>query len=235
MTPIVEEIIPAPDPAGSCASLDGLSYRLFLDSSRAGTRFGRYSFLTADPAAVVRSRGVETECLDRIAGTHRVIAGDGLVVLRQLVAPHSAGPVPGLPPFQGGAAGYVGYDWGLTLERLPTPCYDDLGLHDLVMGLYDWVLAWDHESSRAWLISTGIPERTVDARHARAASRMTAVKRWLAVPSDRTVAPSDRTVAPSHPRTFAPFYPVDRVWWPASFDLKSSFTRAGYLAAVERV
>jgi para-aminobenzoate synthetase component I len=235
MTPIVEEIIPAPDPAGCCASLDGLSYRLFLDSSSAGSRFGRYSFLTADPVAVIRSRGVETECLDRIDGTHRVIAGDGLVALRQLVAPHSAEPVPALPPFQGGAAGYVGYDWGLTLERLPTPRYDDLGLPDLVMGLYDWVLAWDHESSRAWLISTGIPERTVDARHARAASRVRALKRWLAAPSDRTVAPSDRTVAPSHPRTFAPSYPVDPLWWPASFDLTSSFTRAGYLAAVERV
>ena len=44
----------------------------------------------------------------------------------------------------GGAAGYIGYDWGLTLERLPSPRYDDLALDDVVVGLYDWVLAWDH-------------------------------------------------------------------------------------------
>ncbi len=35
-------------------------------------------------------------------------------------------PVPGLPPFQGGVVGYIAYDWGLTLERLPAPRFDDL-------------------------------------------------------------------------------------------------------------
>jgi len=58
MTPLVEEIVPAPDPADCCAALEGLPYRLFLDSARTASRFGRYSFVTADPVAVVRSRGV---------------------------------------------------------------------------------------------------------------------------------------------------------------------------------
>jgi hypothetical protein len=66
--------------------------------------------------------------------------------------------VPDLPPFQGGAAGYLAYDWGRVLERLPAPRHDDLALPDVVLGLYDWVLAWDHERSRAWMISTGMPE-----------------------------------------------------------------------------
>ena len=232
MSPLVEEIVPAPDPAASCEALAGLPYRLFLDSASTGSRFGRYSFLTADPVAVVRSRGDETECLDLTNGSRHSSHGDALAALRQLLAPHAVEPVSGLPPFQGGAAGYVGYDWGLTLERLPAPRYDDLGLPDVVIGLYDWVLAWDHESSRAWLISTGIPERADDERAARAARRAAAVKQWLAA---RTLAPSDRTIAPSHPRPFAPSYPVDRAWWPASFQLRSSFTRAGYLAAVTRV
>src|SRR4030095_15133441 len=122
----------------------------------------------------------KTESHDLLSGALRTVAGDALVTLRHLISPHKAAPVPGLPPFQGGAAGYVAYDWGLTLERLPSPRYDDLGLPDLVMGLYDWVIAWDHESSRAWLISTGIPERSADTRRARAASRAAAVKEWLA-------------------------------------------------------
>jgi para-aminobenzoate synthetase component 1 len=245
MTPVVEEIVPAPDPAACCEALEGLLYRSFLDSASAGSRFGRYSFLTADPVAVVRSRGAETECLDRMTGTRRSTPGDALVALRQLLAPHAAEAVPGLPPFQGGAAGYVGYDWGLTLERLPAPRYDDLGLPDLVIGLYDWVLAWDHEASRAWLISTGIPEVSTDARLARASSRAAFVRERLAAgaaaPSDRrTVAaapPDHRTVgpAPSHPRTFAPSHLVDRLWWPASLQLRSSFPRKGYLDAVARV
>ena len=58
----------------------------------------------------------------------------------------------------GRAAATSCYDWGLTLERLPAPRHDDLGLDDVVLGLYDWVVAWDHAASKAWLVSTGLPE-----------------------------------------------------------------------------
>ena len=235
MTPIVEEIAPAPDPVRCCEALEGLSYRLFLDSASTAGRFGRYSFLTADPVAVLRSRGVQTECVDLVTGARRAIDGDPFVVLRELIAPHSTDPVPGLPPFQGGAAGYVAYDFGLTLERLPAPRYDDLGMPDLLMGLYDWVIAWDHESARAWVISTGIPERSADARLARATSRAAFVKEQIAngaPPRPRHLASSARH-APL--RALAPSHPVEALWWPSSFQLRSSFTRKGYLDAVERV
>ena len=235
MTPLVEELSPAPDPARCCEALEGLPYRLFLDSASTAQRFGRYSFLAADPVAVVRSRGAEVECLDLLTGARRSSAGDPLAILRELITPYQAAPIVGLPPFQGGAAGYVAYDWGLTLERLPSPRYDDLALPDLVLALYDWVIAWDHESSRAWLIATGIPERTPDALGARAAARAAFVKSRLSEPSDRTVAPPDRTFAPSFSRPFAPSYLVDRLWWSRSFELKSSFSREAYLAAVQRV
>ena len=240
MTPFVEEMSPAPDPVRCCEALEGLPYRLFLDSASTASRFGRYSFLTADPVAIVRSRGVEVECLDLRTGARREISGDPLVALRELVMPHAAEPVSGLPPFQGGAAGYVAYDWGLTLERLPAPRYDDLGLPDLVLGLYDWVIAWDHESSRAWLISTGIPERTADARRVRAASSRciceAAIWRHLRT---STLGPPDPRTGPSHPRTLAPFapsYPVESdAGGTSSFELRSSFTRSDYLDAVSRV
>jgi para-aminobenzoate synthetase component I len=234
--PLVTEIVPAPDPVRCCEALEDLPYRLFLDSASTGSRFGRHSFLSADPVAVVRSRGTETECLDLLNGTHRVVAGDPLVTLRELVVPHAAAPVPGLPPFQGGAAGYVAYDWGLTLERLPSPRYDDLGLPDLVIGIYDWVLAWDHESSRAWLISTGMPDLSAEARLARASRRSAFVQERIAT-RDTGVPPlTDSAKARrSTSRAFAPSHPVDPAWWPPSLELRSSFTRDGYLAAVERV
>ncbi len=238
MRPLVEEIAPAPDPVSCCESLEGLPYRLFLDSANTGSRFGRYSFLMADPVAIVRGRGRETECLDVLTGTSRTAVGDPLAALRQLMSPHAAEPMAELPPFQGGAAGYVAYDWGLTLERLPAPRFDDLGLPDLVMGLYDWVIVWDHESSRAWLISTGMPETSEEGRRTRAAARAALVKERIdatAGPSDQTLGPSDRTLAPSHPRTLAPSYLVDPVWWPSFFELRSSFTRRAYLDAVARV
>src|SRR6185295_16114144 len=162
--PVVEELVPPPDPARCCELLGDLPYRLFLDSAARGARLGRYSFLTADPVAVVRSKGAHVECLDLLGGTARVVAAD---------------PVPGLPPFQGGAAGYLAYDWGRVLERLPVPRYDDLALPDVVFGVYDWVLAWDHDASSAWLISTGLPETTPVGRARRASSRAAAVRERL--------------------------------------------------------
>src|SRR5688572_10943000 len=130
MSPFVEELVPAPDPVRCCAALEAFPYRLFLDSARATSRFGRYSFLTADPVVVVRSRQRKAQCIDLLAGEQQVIEGDPLAFLREFMALHTANPVSGLPPFQGGVAGYFAYDWGLTLERLPSPRYDDLGLPD---------------------------------------------------------------------------------------------------------
>ncbi len=52
--------------------------------------------------------------------------------------------VPGLPPFQGGAAGLFSYDLCHYLERLPRPRYNDLPIPDLAVGLYDWVISFDH-------------------------------------------------------------------------------------------
>jgi para-aminobenzoate synthetase component 1 len=236
MTPLVEELLPAPDPVRCCEALEGLPYRLFLDSASTASRLGRYSFLTADPVAIVRSRGAEAACLDRLTGTRRVITGDPLNALRDLITPHTVEAVPDLPPFQGGAAGYVAYDWGLTLERLPAPRYDDLGLPDLVLGLYDWVIAWDHQLSRAWLISTGMPERHYDARQTQAASRAAVVKKRLGA-RDSGFATRGFGVRDDagQVRERAPSFAVEGGWWNTSFQLRSSFPRDSYLAAVRRV
>jgi para-aminobenzoate synthetase component I len=127
LTPLVEELSPLPDPTSCCEQLAGLPYRLFLDSASTTTRLGRFSFLTADPIDVIERKG----------------SGGALDEVRARLAPFHAEPIDGLPPFQGGAAGYMAYDWGLTLERLPAPRYDDLALPDVVLGIYDWVIVAD--------------------------------------------------------------------------------------------
>jgi para-aminobenzoate synthetase component 1 len=157
--------------------------------------------------------------------------GDPLAKVRSILAPFAAEAVPGLPPFQGGAAGYIAYDWGLALERLPEPAYDDLGLDDVVLGVYDWVLAWDHAESKAWLISTGMPETQPDERVRRARERADAVRRRLKASTPKPAVSWGPALAGSG----APSYPIDDGWWDPRLQLRSSFTRDGYLKAVERV
>ena len=238
MTPFVEELIPAPDPEHCCERFAGLPYRLFLDSASRDERLGQHSFLCADPALVIRSKGATAERIDRDGARHAV-RGDALSVIREVLAPHLTDPVDGLPSFQGGAAGYIAYDWGLTLERLPAPRYDDLALDDVVLGVYDWVIAWDHATRRAWLISTGLPERVEVVRQVRARDRAAWVRGLLAGPrmehSAEPALPVRRQPLADSPPVHAPSYPVEGGWWDPRLEIRSSFTHADYLAAVQRV
>ena len=213
VVPVVEELVPAPDPVETCARFADLPFLVFLDSATHPEQAGRYSFLVADPATIVRSKGALTQQLGE--GRWTRVAADPVAHVSALLEPFAAEPVAGLPPFQGGAAGYVGYDWGAQLERVPRTRYDDLAIPDVMLGLYDWVIAWDHQTKRAWVISTGIPEQGA-ARRERAARRLAFVKERLA---ERR---SDRLAAPSYPVPDVP-------------GLRSNFTREGYLDAVARV
>jgi para-aminobenzoate synthetase component 1 len=237
---MVIELSPAPDPVRCCEILDGLPYRIFLDSALKGTSFARYSFLAADPVAVVRSKDAKTEYLDLLTGTAQIVGDDALTAVRSLLLPHHAESVPGLPPFQGGAAGYLAYDWAKQLERLPSPRFDDLAMPDVVLGIFDWVLAWDHVESRAWLISTGLPETSASRREQRAAERAETVRERLRNDNSRAAsrepraASSEERAARSEQRArMAPSYPVDES--DPRVGLRSSFTHEDYLRAVNRV
>jgi len=110
--PLVEELVPAPDPASACAALAGMPYLLFLDSAthahaRDAAARDRYSFLAADPAIVVRCKAGRAERLDYRDGSRTPLEGHGLTEIRRLLEPFAAEPRPDLPPFQGGAAGYI--------------------------------------------------------------------------------------------------------------------------------
>jgi para-aminobenzoate synthetase component 1 len=225
--PLALELVPAPDPLETCARFAGHPFPLLLDSAGDRGHLGRYSFLAADPFTAVRAKGLLTQQL--VEGRWVRVDGDALARVEALLEPFRSSPLADVPPFQGGAAGYIGYDWGAALERVPRARYDDLAVPDLLLGLYDWVIAWDHAAGRAWMISTGMPERG-EARERRAAKRLALVKQRV-----RGVPPrQNSTVATGDParvaRTAAPSYPV-----PDVPGLRSNFTREGYLDAVARV
>ena len=229
-SPVVERLSVAPDAAATAEQFADLPFLLLLDSTADPERTGRYSFLTADPYAVIRSRGAKAEWLSR-GGEWEPLATDGLSAVRAALTPLATDPVPGLPPFQGGAAGYIGYDWGGTLERLPPSRYDDLALPDLVLGLYDWVLAWDHCEQAAWIIAAGSPAGGADPE-ASARARLEAVRARLAARPPRLVPGEAGGLRPG---PAAPSYPVLGVEGAEEIGLRSTFTHRGYLSALARV
>jgi len=236
--PLVEPLGRTADPAETCAAFLDLPYLLLLDSAAMQQHpDAQYSFLTADPVRVVRSKGVRTEVFQD--GRWTGVAGDALGVARAMLPAEPTPSLPGLPPFQGGIAGYIGYDWGAVLERLPRPRYDDLAIPDVVLGLYDWVIAWDHRSGAAWFISTGLPE-TGPGQEAWAQDRLAMVRGRLAAGAEgRRGGATERRRAPSDPPTLrpstAPSYPVTGIDTAEQIGLRSTFTHRGYLDAVARV
>lgn len=148
MKPVVLELVPPPDPWEAFCRLERLPHVLFLDSALQQPTLGRYSFLTADPFEFLGLSG----------------PADPLVELGKQLARWRCETVPGLPPFQGGAAGLFSYDLCHYIEKLPRPRMNEFPVPDLAVGLYDWVLAFDHVADRAWLISTGFPHGRADQR-----------------------------------------------------------------------
>jgi para-aminobenzoate synthetase component 1 len=149
------------DPADAAAALRHLPCLTFLDSAASDRRLGRYSFVAADPFARLR--------LDK-AGPEWVAR------LKAELAACRIPSLPGLPPFQGGAAGLFSYELGASLERLPQAPADDLAFPDLSLGFYDVVGAFDSRERRGWVVSTGLPESGEKPRARRAIERGV----WLA-------------------------------------------------------
>jgi para-aminobenzoate synthetase component I len=114
----------------------GLPGLAVLESARPG-RNGRWSYLTADPVAVIET---PSDGVDPFASARSLLGRlDGV-----------AAPVGG-PPFLGGLVGYLSYDLGRRFERIPAIAVDDQPLPLLRLALHDWVVTWDRLSGEAWL------------------------------------------------------------------------------------
>ena len=141
-----------------------LPYLVLLDSARSDTPLGRYSFLAADPFATFK-------CVDgRLFEDGEHIEGDVFQLLKERLGQFYLETIPHLPPLQGGAIGYLGYGMGRYIESLPTSTHK-IAHPDLYMGFYDVVIALDHALGKAYIFSSGYPEKG-HAREKRARERM---------------------------------------------------------------
>ena len=146
------------------------------------------------------------------------------------LSPLQLEPQEGLPPFVGGALGFLGYDWGRVLERRPAARYDDLAMPSAMFGLYDWAIVWDHEAGASWLVSTGLPA-TGEERARVAAERIEQIRTRLRHP-DQPERPSHIPGSAPPGRVLAPSYPVLALENAEAIGLRSTFTARGYLSAV---
>ncbi|HPF69299.1 MAG TPA: aminodeoxychorismate synthase component I [Candidatus Krumholzibacteria bacterium] len=217
-------------PLWRCATAWPAGPVALLDSAMDPGRLGRWSFLAAEPAAQVTARRLgpgapgepapfelELTAWRSPDGTRhgspavRRWTGNPFNSLRNIQLDYAAdgGPaLPGLPPFQGGLVGWLGYGAAHALEHLPSAAREDQDLPDVAFLVADAVLAQDHATGQAWLSVTG---RGADP----AADAEATFARW----QDRLAAPAPAPADPGPARSVA---------------VRSRWDRAAYAAAVER-
>jgi para-aminobenzoate synthetase component 1 len=210
---IVQRLNPTPDPLECFIRLARRPACVFFDSALRHPTLGRFSFLSADPFERIECASPDAAALDAID---------------RAVARFAQPSLAGLPPFQGGVAGCIGYDFLHALESIPRPRFDEFRVPCLSLGLYDVVLAWDHELDEAWLISQGWPEPEPSRRRQRAAQRLAQFSAWL----DEPMFGRERGVSARYqlPHTaLAPQFPAGGL-----AELSSNFSGADYLRAIRR-
>jgi para-aminobenzoate synthetase component I len=138
--------IPYEDPLRLARRLRHRPYFTFLDSSLRHDALGRYSYLCCDPVLIIASPGKNP-----------------LASIASLLQQHRLAHVAGLPPFQGGFAGLIAYEFGRLLEPQLQPRTPPPEIPEAVLCLYDRLVAFDHVQRRAFLVATGYPE-TIEAR-----------------------------------------------------------------------
>ena len=155
-TPRITELPHRDTVAAQFRTIAGLPWAAWLDSAAADSH-ERFDVLVADPYVTLRTRGATTT-IDRVGGPPSESKRAPLELLREELGAVTPG-VPGLP-FAGGAVGYLGYDLGRRLERIPSIAVADIAMPDLAMGLFDWAVVIDHAARRTWLVANGRDPRT---------------------------------------------------------------------------
>ncbi|MBZ0272442.1 anthranilate synthase component I [bacterium] len=134
-------------PVSAFLSLAQRGGAFLLESVEGGDRIGRYSFLGLSPRIVVRGRRGHAEIIEG-AERREVAYDDPFEPLAALLAAMKPVPEPHLPPFLGGAVGYMSYDVVRHFERLPETAADDLDIPEFQWVFPDVVVAFDRVSQQ---------------------------------------------------------------------------------------
>jgi len=223
-------------PAVAFEAFVGEDHPFFLDKAIPDCHgLGHFSYIGVNPFLVIRGKG------DKIAVQRRsqseIITGNPFDVLAKAVRNFCVeGDRMGIP-FTGGAVGYLAYDLGRFLERLPQNAVDDQEFPDIYFAFYDRVLAFDHRSG-AWRLCrttfrSGEPE-TMGEEARRIAEKIDSAAPAALDDGSFHAGGSKSGAAQIKTRGLNPLSAGLHVAGAKSGALESNFTKEKYIEAVER-
>jgi anthranilate synthase component 1 len=189
-------------------------HAFLLESVVGGENIARYSFLATHPTMTFEATREQIR-IQGPDGLKEETSPDPLSRLSELLASFQAVANPDLPRFTGGLVGYAGYDVVRYYEPLPNPPEDDRQLPDLLFGLYDNMVVFDHVRKTILVISNAhVDTDGVERGYQKACDRIAATIERLSAPQRARIGHIERQGDPTLPFT-------------------ANFTRAGFEKAVE--
>jgi len=153
LIPVYREILADMEtPVSAFKKLDDTDFAFLLESVEGGETLGRYSFLGGMPSIVFKSKGQEIDLIYQNNEEQFVTSAVPLEVLRDVMRRYRPVADPGLPPFFGGAVGYMSYDVIRSIESIPDNNPDDLNVPDCFFMITDSLVIFDHVKHKMMLV-----------------------------------------------------------------------------------
>ncbi len=171
VVPIYREVVADLDtPVSAFLKVKRGSHSFLLESVEGGERISRYSFIGTEPYRIART------------GPAEALETDPLRLIEEEISRYDVVAVGDLPPFHGGAVGYLSYEVARYFERLPAPDADPLGVPESVMMFTDSVLVFDHLRHRIKVVSHVRLDGDVEAAYRLAMFKIDELTRRLKEP-----------------------------------------------------
>jgi len=154
-------------------------HAMLLESVVGNEKIGRYSFIATSPTLVYQAKDGRAAVIRSAPGEHaplhRFATRDPLGDLARLIRNRRYHRHRALPAFTGGLVGYAGYDTVRYYEpeKLSSPPPDDRNLPDVLMGLYDSLVIFDHVDKTIKVVANAdVSRRPVDLAYRMACARI---------------------------------------------------------------
>jgi anthranilate synthase component I len=142
-------------PVGLFPALAGDGPGLLLESVERSERWGRYSFVAGDPAAVIVADRSGVHIRDLARASLPLVAAEGPPRRALIEMAHAlrAPRMPGLPPLTGGLMGYVAFEAAELLDGHPVPDPASAPAPPIGLLVVDRAVVFDHWTQRLILVA----------------------------------------------------------------------------------
>lgn len=204
LVPVYREILADLEtPVSAFLKINRGGYSFLLESVEGGERLARYSFIGTEPYRVITT-GSDDDI-------------NPLPLISRELNKYKIVSVGDLPPFCGGAVGYLSYETVTRFEELPSPDKDKLNLPESLFMFVDTLLIFDHVTHQIKVLSYAHLNGDIETAYRQAIDRI-----------EKLVARLSQPLTPDH-------YLNKTVSENDDYRVSSNFSRTDFEDSVQKV